>query len=238
MATTTTTIENFFGTLLESVTVAHRFHLATGKYSAHKALNDYYDAAPAVIDDLIEAYQGIYGRVTPLRDDDLPEDDAVVYFTALRDFINDNKDIFDDDDTEIFSRLDDVLSLIDSTLYKLKELKESRSAGLSLYESMSNMKSLRDYISEGDKKNCTDCDDCDNADDDVKVDEDEDSGKVESKDDFIKYAENKFKEVFGDKLDKKRMDFTIKGLLDDNKDLVDNNDWGTLVGKLNKSFGA
>ncbi len=232
--TTTTTIENFFGTLLESVTVAHRFHLATGKYSAHAALNDYYDAAPAAIDDLIEAYQGIYGRVTPLRVDDLPEDDAIIYFTALRDFINDNKDLFDDDDTEVFSRLDDVLSLIDSTLYKLKELKESCVTGVSLYESLLSVKSLKDYIAENDKKKCADCDE----DTDVKVDEDEDSGKVESKDDFIKYAENKFKEVFGDKLDKQRMDFTIKGLLDDNKALVDNNDWGTLVGKLNKSFGA
>ena len=33
------------------------------------------------------------------------------------------------------------------------------------------------------------------------------------------------------------MNFTIKGILDDNKKLVDNNKWGELVGKLNKSFG-
>lgn len=235
------TIENFFGTLLESVTVAHRFHLATGKYSAHKALNDYYDAAPAVVDALIEAYQGIYGRVIsyrPLRDTDLPEDDAVTYFTALRDLINDNKDIFDEDDTEIFSCLDDVLSLIDVTLYKLNELTES--AHKSLYESLHSVKSLRDYLAESDKKKCDGCTTCedDTADDDVKVDEDEDSGKVESKDDFIAYAENKFKEVFGDKLDKDRMEFTIKGLLDDNKDLVDDNNWGELIGMLNKSFGS
>lgn len=61
---------------------------------------------------------------------------------------------------------------------------------------------------------------------------------IDSEDAFKEYAENKFKEVFGDKLDKNRMNKVIKGLLDDNKDLVDNGEWGKLVGKLNKSFGS
>ena len=213
------TIEQFFGTLLESVTVAHRFHLATGKFSSHKALNDYYDDAPDVIDDLIEAYQGIYGKITPLRDTDLPEDDAVVYFEALRDLIKENTDLFDDDDTEVLSCLDDVTSLVDSTLYKLRELKESR-----------GHRSLYDFVIEA----CSDC--C--AKKPKKLEEDEDSGEVESEEDFRAYAENKFKEVFGDKLDKERMKMTIDGLIDDNPDLVEKGKWGELVGMLNKSFGA
>lgn len=55
---------------------------------------------------------------------------------------------------------------------------------------------------------------------------------------FRDYAENKFKEVFGDKLDKDRMNNVIDGLLKDNKDLVDDDNWGELVGMLNKSFGS
>ena len=55
---------------------------------------------------------------------------------------------------------------------------------------------------------------------------------------FRDYAENKFKEVFGDELDEKKMKDTIDGLLDDNKDLVEAGEWGELVGMLNKSFGA
>ena len=54
---------------------------------------------------------------------------------------------------------------------------------------------------------------------------------------FREFAKKKFEEVFGDDLDEKRMKFTIDGILDDNKDLVENGDWGELVGKLNKSFG-
>ena len=54
---------------------------------------------------------------------------------------------------------------------------------------------------------------------------------------FRDYAENKFKEVFGDDLDEKKMNETIEGILKDNKELVDEDDWGSLVGILNKSFG-
>lgn len=61
-------------------------------------------------------------------------------------------------------------------------------------------------------------------------------GEVKSEKDFREYAENKFKEVFGDDLDKDEMNETIDGLLKDNKELVDAGEWGELVGMLNKSF--
>ena len=61
-------------------------------------------------------------------------------------------------------------------------------------------------------------------------------GEVASEKDFREYAENKFKEVFGDDLDEEKMNDTIKGILNDNKELVDAGEWGELVGILNKSF--
>lgn len=63
-------------------------------------------------------------------------------------------------------------------------------------------------------------------------------GEVKTEKDFREYAENKFKEVFGDELDEDKMNKTIDGLLKDNKELVDANEWGELVGMLNKSFGG
>lgn len=53
---------------------------------------------------------------------------------------------------------------------------------------------------------------------------------------FREMAEAKFKEVFGDELDEDKMNTTIDGILNDNKDLVDAGEWGKLVGMLNKSF--
>lgn len=61
-------------------------------------------------------------------------------------------------------------------------------------------------------------------------------GEIKSEKDFKEYAENKFKEVFGDELDEDQMNETIEGLLKDNKDLVDAGEWGELIGMLNKSF--
>ena len=55
---------------------------------------------------------------------------------------------------------------------------------------------------------------------------------------FRDYAENKFKEVFGDKLDTNKMKKIIDGIIEDSKDEIDNGDWGAVVGKLNKSFGS
>ena len=100
------------------------------------------------------------------------------------------------------------------------------------------MKKLTDFIHESllEGKACPGCGTF------KKENEEEEQEKVKEsiKDEksFRNYAENKFKVVFGDNLDKKKMNNTIDGLLSDNKELVDKGDWGELVGMLNKSFGA
>ena len=219
-------INEFLGTLLQSVTDAHTMHLATKKFSTHKALNDYYDDAPDVVDELIEAMQGVDGEIE-LKPLTIPTDDPIKYFEELRELAVSGKSEFIDDD-EIASNCDNVISLIDQTLYKLKELKENRNnMRTSLYESMSDLRSISDYIEE--KCKTEDCKNC-------KQHPITEEGEIESEKDFREYAENKFKEAFGDDLDKERMKNTIDGLLDDNQDLVKDGNWAELVGKLNQSF--
>lgn len=219
-------VNEFLGTLLQSVTDAHTMHLATKKFSTHKALNDYYDDAPDVVDELIEAMQGIDGEIE-LKSLTIPTDDPIKYFEELRELAVSGKSEFIDDD-EIASNCDNVISLIDQTLYKLKELKENRNnLRTSLYESMSDLRSISDYIEE--KCKSEDCKNC-------KQHPITEEGEIESEKDFREYAENKFKEAFGDDLDEERMKNTIDGLLDDNQDLVKDGNWAELVGKLNQSF--
>lgn len=57
---------------------------------------------------------------------------------------------------------------------------------------------------------------------------------IKSKEDFKEYAEKKFKEVYGDKLDEDEMKKVIDGIISEQGD---DSDWGKAVGKLNKSFG-
>ena len=219
-------VNEFLGTLLQSVTDVHTMHLATKKFSIHKALNDYYDDAPDVVDELIEAMQGIDGEIE-LKSLTIPTDDPIKYFEELRELAASGKSEFIDDD-EIASNCDNVISLIDQTLYKLKELKENRNnMRTSLYESMSDLRSISDYIEE--KCKTEDCKNC-------KQHPITEEGEIESEKDFREYAENKFKEAFGDDLDEERMKNTIDGLLDDNQDLVKDGNWAELVGKLNQSF--
>lgn len=131
-------INEYFGTLLQSVTEAHKKHLMTGKYSDHKALNEFYDEMPDLVDALIEHYQGENGKVENLKNViDAEGKDAIAYLEELLEFTKKGKDELFDDKSAILSDIDDIIGQIDSTLYQLRELKEH-----------SGLKSLSDYLVE------------------------------------------------------------------------------------------
>lgn len=133
------TIQEYFGTLQQSFVEIWKNHLATSKYSAHIALNDYYDEIVDAMDTTIEDYQGIYGKLGDLKNViDTDINNPITYLEKIKKFLKDGREKFiDKKDTELWSDLDNVLSIIDSTLYKLKEFKECK-----------NHKSLFDYINE------------------------------------------------------------------------------------------
>lgn len=128
-------IGELFGTLQQSVVAEWRKHLQTGKYSKHMALDEFYKDMPEAIDDLIEAYQGHNSvKVEDYKNIiDATKYDALGYLEALHDMIHESKYLLEG--SELLSLLDECLSIIDSTMYKLRELKES-------------MPSLKSYIKE------------------------------------------------------------------------------------------
>ena len=125
-ATPVVTIGQFFGTIQECVTIAWRFHLKTRKHHIHVTLNEFYEKALDVVDDIIEQYQGICGVVEE------PFVNCVVgdgkteseYLSELKTFVTSNKSILGECNGEIFSTIDEFLALIDSTLYKLNSFCE------------------------------------------------------------------------------------------------------------------
>lgn len=141
-------IEEFFGTLQESVVMTWRKHLKTKKYSNHMALDEYYKEAPELIDSLIEAWQGTHDKVEDyvnlLKDKEF--DNAVDYLTELRKIVKEGRKLMDS--SELESDTDSILSLIDGVIYKLKELKEN--IGLVDYlkilnESKTSLSQITDY---------------------------------------------------------------------------------------------
>lgn len=131
-------IGELFGTLQQSVVAEWRKHLQTGKYSKHMALDEFYKDMPEAVDDLIEAYQGHNSvKVEDYKNIiDAREYDALGYLEALHDMIHESKYLLEG--SELLSLLDECLSIIDSTMYKLRELTEN----------MSSIPSLKSYIKE------------------------------------------------------------------------------------------
>lgn len=122
--------------LQDSVLYSWKMHLKAKKYYVHVILEEYYNEAFDLIDALIEHYQGICkcdiigdnvgNNIIP---DMLKSDDPYTYFISLKDylmdFVNDSNN-FNEKTLEIKSDIDDLLRLIDSTLYKLGNLTESK----------------------------------------------------------------------------------------------------------------
>lgn len=122
---------DFATVLQDSVLLSWKMHLKAKKYSVHMILEEYYEEAIDIIDGLIEHYQGICKCEIvkcDVRSSIVGGDDPISYFTNLKnyvsDFVNDSSN-FNDRAFEIKSDIDDLLRLIDSTLYKLTNLTES-----------------------------------------------------------------------------------------------------------------
>lgn len=125
-------IEELFGTLQQSMVETWRSHLKTNKYSEHIALDEYYSEIVDKVDALIENWMGIHDKVEEyvnLLDGE--EYDAIEYLEELRAIVVEGRELMDS--SELESCVDDILSLIDRTLYKLKELTESKVTPLSKY---------------------------------------------------------------------------------------------------------
>ena len=121
------TVANIFGTLQECVTITWRLHLKTRKHHIHVTLNEFYDKALDIVDDIIEQYQGIYGVVEDTFTNCVVGDgkSESEYLTELKTFIENNRCVLGDH-SEINSTIDEFLALIDSTIYKITSFCENQ----------------------------------------------------------------------------------------------------------------
>ena len=121
------TVANIFGTLQECVTITWRLHLKTRKHHIHVTLNEFYDKALDIVDDIIEQYQGIYGVVEDTFTNCVVGDgkSESEYLTELKTFIENNRCVLGNH-SEINSTIDEFLALIDSTIYKITSFCENQ----------------------------------------------------------------------------------------------------------------
>jgi high-affinity Fe2+/Pb2+ permease len=111
--------------LLHSQTQVHIFHLQTKSYAEHKALQKYYEGIDALVDGIIESYQGKYDVITQynsVKNVDYKSNEQVIkYFKTLDGMIEKNRK--EVKESFIQNQIDTVQELINSTVYKLRFLK-------------------------------------------------------------------------------------------------------------------
>lgn len=134
------TIEELFGTLQQSIVGSWRKHLRTAKYGKHEALDEFYKEMPEKVDALIEAWMGANGKKIGEFKNLLTSANynTLKYLQELKKICKQGYDLVNDNE-ELKSLIDDIINLINSTLYKVKELSESENK---------SYKDLADYINE------------------------------------------------------------------------------------------
>lgn len=109
------------------------FHWQTNKYAQHMASDLLYNTLQTLIDQWVEVYQGKYGTLTfkedikiniPLRNVDL--DDFKLHLNQFKAFLMDDipsflgKDSKDMKNTDLYNIRDEMLAIINKTLYLIK----------------------------------------------------------------------------------------------------------------------
>lgn len=115
----------------EARTQAHLFHLRAiqNSYALHVALEGFYSALPDLVDRFAESYQGVCGLIKSYPDAaklDPPvgQPTPEIMLQSLRKWIMaERDDIGTPDDSELQNAIDEIVSLIDATLYKVRFLK-------------------------------------------------------------------------------------------------------------------
>lgn len=112
----------FFITLLHASTSAHLLHLQTRSFSEHSALDGLYSGLADLTDSLIEAFQGKYGLVANYPSGySAPVGAALEFVSRLGDYVEANRASLGDD-SELQNIIDEIMQLIDSTIYKMRFL--------------------------------------------------------------------------------------------------------------------
>ena len=96
-------------------------HFKTRSYAHHKALRQYYDQIPDLVDGLVESYQGLFGIVEDYPNVYHSPKDPVKYFESLQRFVADARQDLPQN-SELQNQIDEIADLLNSTVYKLKFL--------------------------------------------------------------------------------------------------------------------
>lgn len=117
-------VMDFVMLLLHARTNAHILHWTTSSYSAHQALNFFYEGVPSLLDGFVEGFQGRYGKLHDFQSGFEPASNALSYLTEVCAKIEQiRRQTGFPQDSFLQNKVDEIVDLCSSTIYKLRELK-------------------------------------------------------------------------------------------------------------------
>jgi len=120
IVTNNNTVIQLVAELLESVTIIHKFHLNSKSYAEHKALQKFYESIGDNADTIFETSSWRNNSIEipkPVINDIVP----INYLEKLVNFVEEVR--LNTTFSDLQNQMDEVKTLIYSTLYKLKNLK-------------------------------------------------------------------------------------------------------------------
>ena len=113
----------FILTLLHAATNTHILHWQTKSFSEHMALGTFYEELPDLIDTVVETTQGLTGQIIEFPQMYYhPATTGLEELEELAEFVKENRDVMPQN-SEIQNEIDNIATLIDQTLYKLRFLR-------------------------------------------------------------------------------------------------------------------
>lgn len=118
----TATIEQLASRVFAARDIAHRAHWRTGSYSAHMALNAFYDDVLEAVDSLVECYQGKFGLIGSFDVATEPIADVAAYLSEEATWLQSVRDEIAAGSTPIQNLVDALIEVYLVTVYKLRFL--------------------------------------------------------------------------------------------------------------------
>lgn len=110
--------------LMESRIKAHIFHLQTTSYAEHKALETFYESITELTDSIVEEYQGIFGIIFGYDIKITDNGNPLEYLKSIVEQIEKNRYTWINElETSLQNQIDEIMTLLYSTIYKLRFLK-------------------------------------------------------------------------------------------------------------------
>ena len=114
----------FVGMLFLARDAAHASHLTTDSFAKHMALGEFYEGIVPLADQFAEAWQGAHGRIGSIRVPSMNGSPDIISLlqSHLKEIDDCRYELAKREETALQNLVDEVVSLYQTTLYKLKFL--------------------------------------------------------------------------------------------------------------------